>query len=134
MERGLVSTIIPVYNRASMLREAVASALAQTYRPIEIIVVDDGSTDDTPAVIAELAARHPDVRATRRANGGAGLARESGRQLARGEYIQHLDSDDLLLPRKFEVQVAALRSNPDAVAAYGWTRLRRGDGSAEPRP
>ena len=55
----LVSTIIPVFNRPAMLREAVASVLAQTYRPIEIIIVDDSSTDDTPVVIDELAARHP---------------------------------------------------------------------------
>src|SRR6266851_1853005 len=58
---GLVSTIIPVYNRGAMLREAVASVLAQTYRPIEIILVDDGSTDDTPAVCRELEERYTGV-------------------------------------------------------------------------
>ncbi len=128
----LVSVIIPVLNRAAMLVEAVDSALAQTHRPIEIIIVDDGSTDDTARVADELAS--DSVRVVHQANRGPGAAREAGRRLARGELIQHLDSDDLLLPRKFELQVAALRARPDCGAAYGWTRLRRSDGSVEPRP
>jgi hypothetical protein len=70
----------------------------------------------------------------RRENGGPGAARETGRQLARGEFIQYLDSDDLLMPRKFELQVAGLRANPDCDISYGWTRWRRPDGSSDPRP
>jgi glycosyltransferase involved in cell wall biosynthesis len=116
---GLVSIVVPVYNRGAMLREAVASALAQTYRPIEIIVVDDASTDDTPRVIETLASAHAEVRSVRRANGGPGLARESGRLEARGDFVQYLDSDDLLLPRKLELQVAALRARPECGVAYG---------------
>lgn len=122
MTEGLVSTIIPVYNRPGMLREAVASVLAQTYRPIEIIIVDDGSTDETSAACTELAAAHPEVRTTRIANGGPGAAREAGRQLARGEFIQYLDSDDLVLPEKFSIQVAALRLRPDCGVSYCRTR------------
>src|SRR3954452_1694368 len=122
--RGLVSTIIPVYNRSAMLREAVASVVAQTYRPIEIIVVDDGSTDETPQTIRELG-----VRSVRIANGGPGAAREAGRQVAEGEFIQYLDSDDLLLPRKFELQVAALNARPEAGVAYGLTRYRDAQGN-----
>ncbi|HEY4641163.1 MAG TPA: glycosyltransferase family A protein [Thermoanaerobaculia bacterium] len=121
---GLVSTIIPVYNRSAMLREAVASVVAQTYRPIEIIVVDDGSTDETPQTIRELG-----VRSVRIANGGPGAAREAGRQVAEGEFIQYLDSDDLLLPRKFELQVAALNARPEAGVAYGLTRYRDAQGN-----
>jgi glycosyltransferase involved in cell wall biosynthesis len=117
-----------------MLREAVASVLTQTYRPIEILIVDDGSTDDTPAVVEELERTHAEVRAFHRANGGAGTARETARLAARGEFIQHLDSDDLLLPRKFEMQVAALSERLDCGAAYGWTRLRHQDGTVEPHP
>lgn len=135
MQQGLVTTIIPVHNRPGMLREAVASVLAQTYRPIEVLIVDDASTDDTLAVAEELARDHEEIRVIRRAeNGGAGAARESGRTAARGEFIQHLDSDDLLLPRKFEVQVAALRAHPECGAAYGWTRFRHRDGRVEERP
>lgn len=121
---GLVSTIIPAHNRADLLREAVASVLAQTYRPIEIIIVDDGSTDDTGAAADELAAAHPGlVRIIHQPNAGPGAAREAGRQVARGEFIQYLDSDDILLPRKFELQVAMLGRQPDADLAYGITHL-----------
>jgi hypothetical protein len=132
MEPGLVSTLIPVYNRAGMLREAVSSVLAQSYHPVEVIIVDDGSTDDTARVADELASG--EVRVIHQANGGAGAAREAARRVAHGEFIQHLDSDDLLLPRKFEWQVAGLRAHPECGVSYGWTRLRRRDGTVEPEP
>jgi glycosyltransferase involved in cell wall biosynthesis len=126
---GLVSTIIPVHNRAGMLREAVASVIAQTWRPIEVIIADDGSTDDTVQAGEALAAAHPgEVRYAWHSNGGPGIAREHGRRLARGEFIQYLDSDDRLLNRKFEVQVATLRSRPECGIAYGRTRLIDTDG------
>src|SRR4051812_980271 len=99
MHHGLVTIIIPVFNRATMLGEAVNSALGQTYRPIEVLIVDDGSTDDTPEAADRLAREHREIRVLHRANGGPGAAREGGRQAAGGEFIQHLDSDDLLLPR-----------------------------------
>jgi glycosyltransferase involved in cell wall biosynthesis len=106
-----------------MLVEAVESVLAQTYRPIEIIISDDGSTDDAGRVADHLSAEHPDViRVVHRPNQGPGPAREAGRSLARGEFIQYLDSDDRLLPRKFEWQVEALRSRPDCGAAYGFVQ------------
>lgn len=125
----LVSTVIPVHNRPRQLHDAVASVLAQDYRPIEIIIVDDGSTDETLTVAHALAIEHPGViRPLRQANAGPGAARESGRLAARGEFIQYLDSDDLLLPGKFRAQVAALRSNLEADVAYGITYLRRADG------
>src|SRR5207253_7602448 len=123
---GLVSTIIPVHNRPLLLRGAVESVLAQTYRPIEIVIVDDGSTDDTAQSIAALAAGYPCiVRHLRIPNGGPGAAREAGRVVANGEFIQYLDSDDLLLPRKFELQVGGLRTHPECDAAYGRTRHYR---------
>jgi glycosyltransferase involved in cell wall biosynthesis len=120
---GMVTTIIPVYNRPALLREAVASVLAQTHRPVEIIVVDDGSTDDTGSEAEALAKAHPEVRAIHRENGGPGAARETGRLAALGEFIQYLDSDDLLLPTKFELQVAGLRKCSDCVVSYGKTRF-----------
>ncbi|MBV9496301.1 MAG: glycosyltransferase family 2 protein, partial [Acidobacteria bacterium] len=116
----LVTTIIPVWNRAAMLRRAVDSVLAQTHRPIEIVIVDDGSTDDTPAAIAQLAREHDFIKTARQDNAGPGLARERGRQLASGDFIQYLDSDDRLLPRKFELQLAAMK--PEHGVAYGRTR------------
>ena len=103
---------------------AVDSVLAQKYRPIEIILVDDGSTDGTTQTVATLVADDPDVvRSVRITNCGPGGAREQGRLIARGEFIQYLDSDDRLLPNKFAVQVDALLKNPDCGVAYGKTRL-----------
>lgn len=119
---GLVTTIIPVHNRTALLREAVESVLAQTYQNFEIIIVDDGSTDDTVRVADELAMRHPSkISVIHQSNTGPGLAREAGRQRARGEFIQYLDSDDVLLPGKFELQVAGLNSNPACGVSYGKT-------------
>ena len=123
MVEGLVSTIIPVHNRPALLREAVASVLAQTYRPIEVIIVDDGSTDATGREAEALAEVHLEVRVIHRQNGGPGAAREAGRLAASGEFIQYLDSDDLLLPRKFEFQVSGLRQYGDCAVSYGKTRF-----------
>ncbi len=118
----LVSTIIPVYNRPRLLQEAVASVLAQDYRPIEVLIVNDGSTDETGQVAEALAARHPvAIRVLHVANGGPGVAREAGRLAARGEFVQYLDSDDLLLPGKFTAQVSGLRAQPECGVAYGKT-------------
>jgi len=117
---GLVSVIIPVFNRPRQLGTAVQSALAQSGADVEVLIVDDGSTDSTPAAAVGLAAGDPDrLRVLRIPNAGPGAAREAGRQMARGEFLQYLDSDDVLLPGKFERQVAALRANPGAVASYG---------------
>lgn len=121
---NLVSTIIPVYNRPQMILKAVDSVIAQTYRPIEIILVNDGSSDNTGEVLDQLAVKHPTIiRVLHQNNGGAGLARETGRRVAKGAYIQYLDSDDWLMPTKFEAQVAALKQHPECGIAYGISRL-----------
>jgi glycosyltransferase involved in cell wall biosynthesis len=127
---GLVTTIIPVFNRPILLGEAVKSVLAQGYRPIEVIVVDDGSTDGTGLVADALARDHrEEVRVIRQANSGPGPAREAGRRVARGEYIQYLDSDDILLDGKFELQVTGLSTRLDCGVSYGKTRCSAaGDG------
>jgi len=107
-----------------MVVEAVESVLAQTYPDLEVIVIDDGSTDETPGVIDDLAAGHPDkVRVLHVPNGGPGRAREAGRLVARGEFIQYLDSDDMLCPDKFRDQVRTLREHPECGVAYGTTNL-----------
>jgi hypothetical protein len=118
---GLVSVILPVHNRPVMLREAVESVLTQTHREFEILIVDDASTDSTPAVAEELRRASPDViRVVRQAkNSGPGPGRNRGLEQARGEFIQFLDSDDLLLPEKFERQIEVLRRIPEAGVAYG---------------
>lgn len=117
---GLVSTIIPVFNRAALLVEAVDSVLAQSYRPIEVVIVDDGSNDITPECAQTLRERHPElIRVIHQANAGPGAARQRGLDQAQGEFIQFLDSDDLLLPNKFEAQVAALHAHAEAQICYG---------------
>ena len=109
----LVSVVIPTYNRAQRLPRAIDSCLEQTYPNVEVIVVDDGSTDDTQALLARYVQEHGEdrVRTALLAHQGAWVARNKGLDLARGRYIQLLDSDDCLAPRKFELQVAAMESS-----------------------
>lgn len=131
---GLVSVIIPVFNRPTQLVAAVESAASQCHGSLEVLVVDDGSTDgQTPEAAQWLAARYPGmVKVHRIVNGGPGLAREYGRLLARGEFVQYLDSDDVLLPGKLSAQVAALRQTPEADVAYGITLFRDATGRLLP--
>jgi glycosyltransferase involved in cell wall biosynthesis len=106
-----VSVIIPTYNRAFFLTEAVASVLAQTYGDFELLVVDDGSTDATPAALAPFGSR---VAVLRRATrGGVSAARNLGAAAATGDWLAFLDSDDLWLPEKLALQVEYLRAHPD---------------------
>ena len=111
--RRLVSIIIPCYNYARYLGEAIESALAQTYEPIEIIVVDDGSTDDS----AEVASRYP-VIVIRQPNQGVCIAGNRGFAAAHGTFVLRLDADDRLAPTYVEETVAVLRDHPEAHFAY----------------
>lgn len=123
---GMVSTVIPVHNRPAMLPDAVDCVVRQTYRPVEVIIVDDGSTDETPEVGKALVKEHPEqVQYHRQFNQGAGAARNRGFTRTRGEYVEFLDSDDLIAPTKFERQVAALRERPECGVAYCVTLRRR---------
>ncbi len=120
IKRGLVSVVIPVFNRAEQLKEAVMSALLQEYSNIEIIIVDDGSTDNTYEVISELSQLWPGtVRGYKQANCGPGTARQMGTNQCMGEFIQYLDSDDLILEGKFKNQVDSLDKNLNAEICYG---------------
>ena len=117
----LVSVVIPTYNQASYLREAIDSVLAQTYGPLELIVVDDGSTDDTPDVIASYSGR---MTVIRQPNSGAAHALNVGLRAARGELICWLSSDDAFLPNKVARQVAALADHPAAgLCCTGWETI-----------
>ncbi len=135
MDKGKVSVVIPVRNRADLLRDSIASVAAQSYRPIELIIVDDGSTDETGAVADQLAKEYGSwVQVLHQNASGAGRAREAGRVRASGEFIQYLDSDDRLLSQKFEMQVNTLHSNPACDIAYGITRLIDSDGNIMKEP
>jgi glycosyltransferase involved in cell wall biosynthesis len=109
----LVSVIIPTYNRARLLPDAMASVLSQTYPRIELIIVDDGSTDETPELLRQYGDR---IRVVRQANAGPAIARNRGIAIATGEIIAFLDSDDQWLPTKLERQVASLQAaGPEVV-------------------
>jgi glycosyltransferase involved in cell wall biosynthesis len=110
MNSSLVSCIVPVFNGERYLGEALDSILQQTYRPIEIIVVDDGSTDATPAVAAGCGDR---IRYVRQENAGAPTARNLGLRLARGEFLAFLDSDDLWHAEKLERQMLRFEARPE---------------------
>ena len=114
-----VSVIIPSFNSSLYIGESIESVLRQTYKNIEIIVVDDGSSDDTCAILERYAETHPGIfRYFRQQNRGPGAARNTGIRNAKGEYIAFNDADDLWLPQKLEKQVAVLERNSNAVAVY----------------
>ena len=102
-KKPLVSVIIPTFNRATMVVEAVDSVLAQSYQPLEIIVVDDGSTDDTAVRLSGYGERIKVIR--RPLNRGVSAARNCGIRQSCGHYLALLDSDDLWLPDKIERQM-----------------------------
>jgi len=104
----LVSVIIPAYNSASWIELTLRSALGQTYSAIEVIVVDDGSTDATPDIVRGLMAGDARLHLALQKNGGAGAARNHAIRLAKGEFIAPLDHDDLWSPDKIEKQVKCL--------------------------
>lgn len=114
----MVSIIIPTYNSARFLSDAINSALAQTYQNIEVIVVDDGSTDDTPNIVAEYKGR---IAYVSQANGGTASARNAGIDASNGQYLVFLDADDRLLPHMVERLVGILETEREAeVGCGGW--------------
>jgi glycosyltransferase involved in cell wall biosynthesis len=110
---GLVSVVIPTYNRARFIVQAVESVLDQTYRNFEVIVVDDGSTDHTEALIRERFGQNKRVRYIRQKNSERCEARNNGIRNSRGEFIAFLDSDDLWRPDKLEKQMECFSRHPD---------------------
>ncbi len=110
MRKPEISVIIPTYNRGNLIVEAIESVLAQTYSDFEIIVVDDGSTDDTAAKLQPYLDR---VRYAVQRNRGVAVARNTGIQLAQGEFICFLDSDDLWEPGKLEAQLRFANDHPE---------------------
>ena len=115
----LVSVVVPCHNAEPFVAETLQSVLAQLHPAVEAIVVDDGSTDGSWAIVQDFAARHPDrVRALRlERNRGGGHARNRGAELARGAYLMFLDADDLIAPNALAALVAAVRDAPGTLGA-----------------
>jgi hypothetical protein len=119
----LVSVIIPAYDAAATIAETIESALAQTHRRIEVVVVDDGSTDATAAIAARFAARDPRLRLLSTPNRGVAAARNAGIAESAGAFVAPLDADDLWHPSTLARQLRALETaGPDAGFAYAWFR------------
>jgi glycosyltransferase involved in cell wall biosynthesis len=125
-----ISAIIPAYNAAPWLARAIHSVLQQTIAVDEIIVCDDGSTDNTAKVCAQFRGC---VRYIRQTNGGPAKARNTAIHDASGDWLALLDADDWWLPRRLEMQLQALDERPDAVLAYGSIKLVEDSGATEVR-
>lgn len=128
VERDIVSAVIPCFNQAHYLAEAIESVLKQTYPHVEVVVIDDGSTDNT----GQIAARYPGVKYVRQVNRGLAAARNEGLRCSNGNYVLFLDADDTLEPEGVAHGVECLRDHPDAAFAYG--RFRRTDAGDAPLP
>lgn len=117
----LISIVLPTYNRVRFVGEAIESALAQTWTNLEVLVVDDGSRDSTPRVLADYASRDGRVRAFRQANQGVSAARNFALSQARGEWIAFLDSDDIWHPWKLSLQLRVASRFPEV--GMLWTNM-----------
>ncbi len=127
---GLVSIVVPTHNRASLIAETLETVLAQTHTDYEVIVVDDGSDDHTNKVIEDLRGRFRPGRLVyvEQVHSGLCAAMNRGTGLSRGDFIQYLDSDDILFPNKLAAQVEFLAKHPDVDAVYSYARgFRRND-------
>ena len=127
-QTSLVSVIIPCHNQARFLTEAIGSVLSQRYSLFEIVVVDDGSTDDT----FEVATRYREVRCVRQINQGLSAARNAGLGASKGSYLVFLDADDRLLPDALEAGVECLTAHPECAFVYGHLQFIASDGSPLP--
>lgn len=124
-----ISVVVPCYNAERWVAECIQSCLDQTYQPIEIIVVDDGSTDQSQRIILNLSrSSHVSIRFIEGSHKGACAARNRGLAAATGDYVQFLDADDLMCSRKIELQAIASMHNPDAVPCGPWLWLQPSNG------
>jgi glycosyltransferase involved in cell wall biosynthesis len=122
MPAPLVNVIVPTYNRAHLVGRTIESALRQTYQNLEIVVMDDGSTDDTEAVVRKSYGSEPRVRYFKKENGGPASARNAGIDQACGDYVALLDSDDTWHPWKLDLQIRCMVRFPDV--GMTWTDMQ----------
>lgn len=122
----MVTIIVPVFNKQKVLKKCVDSITEQTYRDIEIILIDDGSTDDSWKICEELARQNGKIRVFHKENGGVSSARNLGIQEARGKYIQFVDADDYLFPTITENLVEAIEDNNAELVICGYEQIKQG--------
>jgi glycosyltransferase involved in cell wall biosynthesis len=129
MENNRVSVVVPTYNRANHITKSLNSAWEQTYRPIEVLVVDDGSTDDTREVVEEWKKNHKDdtfkTKYIYQENAGAPTARNTGIKNANGRYLQFLDSDDVLMPEKLALQIELMQKEKTSICICNYIHVNR---------
>lgn len=132
-----VSVVMPCYNGSAFLREALDSAVAQSHPPLEILVVDDGSKDDSAALVRDYAAAHPqaNIQLIQQANAGEPSARNTGIRAAKGDWVAQLDTDDWWEHDKLELQLkAAAEQGPDCVLVHTGVTHHFPDGRSEDKP
>jgi glycosyltransferase involved in cell wall biosynthesis len=122
LSEPLIDVVLPVFNGARTVRAAIQSLQAQTLRNIRILTVDDGSTDDTPHLLAEMAAGDSRLQIIRQPNGGIVAALNAGLAHCRAEFVARQDADDLSCPRRFEHQLGYMRDHPECLAISGAAR------------
>lgn len=128
----LVTIIVPVYNTGAYLSPCLESLIAQTHRDLEIILVDDGSTDGSGAICDDFARRDERIKVIHQKNSGVSAARNAGLENASGTYLTFVDADDGLVPHGLETALRYLRENDADMVTYGWKRHFMEDGRTEP--
>lgn len=127
----MISIIVPSYNYGHLVADTIASIQRQTYTNWEMIIVDDGSSDNTEAVVMERAAADTRICFFRQSNAGPSAARNLALREAKGDFIQFLDADDLVEPEKFSIQLAVFEAMPEADIVYGPVRYFTTDAADE---
>ena len=130
--KTLVSVVVPCYNVAETLDDAVQSVLAQSYKHFELLLIDDGSTDGLTPALCDRYAEHPQIRVIHQDNTGLAGARNTGLNAATGELIALLDADDLYAPMKLEKHVEHFQNNPTLGLSFSYSRFIREDGRPLP--
>jgi glycosyltransferase involved in cell wall biosynthesis len=128
----LVSVVVATYNMGRYLSQAVQSVLEQSYLNVEVQIVDDGSTDDTPVILTQWDA-HPRVRVHRQINGGQARAKNQGVALSRGAFVAFLDADDVWLPEKLTRQMPLFTGRPEIGVVYSDYECIDGEGRPLPK-
>ena len=127
VRNGMISVIIPVYNMESYLDRCLDSVLENTYRNLEIICIDDGSTDKSPVILRDYEAKDPRIIVITKENGGVSSARNAGLDRMTGEYCSFVDPDDLIHPQYFELLLQAIHSTDNSMALCGFRTVEDKD-------